>query len=210
VTAGAVRHQELAQGYRRPILVINVAFGEPAVPGAAAPQLPAGLQSAMEAAATAAAVELFAAYRVTLTPVPRPDVHTPMSDLAALGIVRFTAPGMNGAALLGASTSTLRRSNMRGTSDRDWVAELANQFIGRFKLKLLRAGFELWSMAPVAVSARLLATAVSQPDFAPISFRDTQGGSIALWIEIEINGPVKMTAPAADGEIPHEGDVILF
>jgi len=42
-----------------------------------------------------------------------------MSDLAALGIVRFTAPGMNGAALLGASTSTLRRSNMRGTSDRD-------------------------------------------------------------------------------------------
>jgi hypothetical protein len=164
----------------------------------------------MVAAAPAAAVELFAAYGVTITPVSSPDAHTPITDLAALGIVRFTASGLSGTAVLGASGRTLRRSNLRGTSDRDWVAELANQFVGRFKLKLLRAGFELWSMAPLAVSARLLVTAVSQPDFAPFAFRDAQGGSVAIWIEIDINGPLKMTTPAGDGELPREGDVILF
>jgi hypothetical protein len=180
-------------------------------PGAGdASPVPPGLESAIDATATSAAVELFAAYRVTIAPVTGPDVQLPIPDLSALGIVRFTASGLVGTTVVGVSTGTLRRSNMRGTSDRDWVAELANQYIGRFKLKLLRMGFELWSMTPVTVSGRLLATAVSQPDFAPIAFRDAKGGSVAVWIEIEINGPLKVTPPASDGEIPHEGDVILF
>jgi len=175
-----------------------------------APETPARARGLLDAAATDAAVELFAAHRATITLVPAPDAHTPMVDLAALGIVRFTGPALTGTAVVGTSMSTLRRSNGRGTSDRDWVAELANQFVGRFKLKLLRAGFELWSMAPVTVSGRLLATAVSQPQFAPLSFRDSKGGSVGVWIEIELDGALTITAPPAAGEIPSEGDVILF
>ena len=179
----------------------------------AAPDLPAELQSTMDTAATAAAIELFSAYGVAIaqvTPLTDAGAHAPISDLSALGIVRFTASGLSGTAVLGASNGTLRRSNLRNTSHRDWVAELANQFIGRFKLKLLRAGFELWSMAPIAVSARLLVTAVSQPEYPPFSFRDAQGGSVAVWIEIDVNGPLKITKPAGDGELPREGDIILF
>ena len=178
--------------------------------GGPAPEIPARVQNLLDAAATDAAVELFAAHRVTIVRAPTPETHAPMADLAALGIVRFTAPTLTGTAVLGASTSTLRRSNGRASSDRDWVAELANQFVGRFKLKLLRAGFELWSMAPVTVSGRLLATAVSQPQYTPISFRDSRGGSIGIWIEIEPGGPLKITTPPAAGEIPNEGDIILF
>jgi hypothetical protein len=33
---------------------------------------------------------------------------------------------------------------------------------------------------------------------------------VAVWIEIDIDGPLKVTPPASDGEIPREGDVILF
>ena len=65
-------------------------------------------------------------------------------------------------------------------------------------------------MAPVAVSGRLLLSAVSQPEFAPLAFRDAEGGALAVWIEIEINGPLKMDKPAADGEIPAESEVIIF
>ena len=100
------------------------------------------------------------------------------------------------------SLSMLRRSLL--------FAELANQFVGRFKLKLLRVGFELWSMAPVTVSGRLLATAVSQPQYTPISFKDSRGGSIGIWVEIEPAGGLKITTPPAAGEIPTEGDIILF
>jgi hypothetical protein len=189
--------------------VSRVTFRSP--PGAeSAPQLPPELGGSIDAAATSAAVELFAAYRVTIAPASGADVKLPVPDLAALGVVRFTAPGLTGVAVLGTSTSTLRGSNTRSTSDRDWIAELANQYLGRFKLKLLRMGFELWSMTPVAVSGRLLATAVSQPNSAPICFRDAKGGSVAVWIDIEINGPLKITPPADAGEIPREGDIILF
>jgi hypothetical protein len=182
----------------------------PAAGTGATPEVPPGLQTTIDSTATSAAVELFSAYRVTLAPVTGSEVQLPIPDLSALGIVRFTASGLIGTTVLGVSTGTLRRSNTRGTSDRDWVAELANQYIGRFKLKLLRMGFELWSMTPVTVSGRLLATAVSQPDFTPIYLRDAKGGSVAVWIEMEINGPLKVTAPGSEGEIPREGDVILF
>ena len=104
----------------------------------------------------------------------------------------------------------LKRSNASGTSHSDWIAELANQFFGRFKLKLLRGGFELWSMEPVAITGRLLATGVSQPQSVPFAFVDAAGGAVALWIEMEINGEVKINRPASDAAIPNEGDVILF
>jgi hypothetical protein len=188
--------------------VISVGFRSPPPEGST---LQADLEKAMQAAATSATIELMAAYGVVIVPTAAlPEIRTAGAGLAALGVVRFTAPGLNGTAILGAATTALRRSNARGTSDRDWIAELANQFIGRFKLKLLRGGFELWSMAPVAISGRLLVTAVSQPGFAPLSFRDSEGGPIAVWIEVEINGPIKIVAPAADAEIPREGDVVLF
>jgi len=184
--------------------VITVGPGFSTTAGAAN-QVPPGLEAAMDAAATSALIELFAGYRVTVE--RSVGLQAP---LAALGVVRFTAPGMTGTATLGVSAATLRRSNARGTSDRDWIAELANQFLGRFKLKLLRAGFELWSMTPASVTGRLLITAVSQPGIAPVEFRDVNGGAVACWMQIEINGPLKITPPASDAAIPHEGDLILF
>jgi hypothetical protein len=174
------------------------------------PQISSDLHRAIENAATIAAVELLAAYRVSITPIANRTTDAPIAKLAALGTVRFSAPGLNGKAMLGASTGILRQSNGPGTSDHDWVAELANQFLGRFKLKLLRDGFELWSMAPVGVSGRLLATAVSQPGFTPIQFQDSRGGYLAVWIDIEISGPIKPSASPDSADIPREGDLILF
>ena len=170
---------------------------------------PAGLQEAIEAAASSAAVELLAAYRVTTQLAVGPQAQARPS-VAALGVVRFNSSGLNGSATLGASAAILKRSNPSGTSNSDWMAELANQFFGRFKLKLLRAGFELWSMALVAVTGRLLATGVSQPQAIPLVFVDAAGGAVALWIDIEINREIRINPPASDAEIPREGDIILF
>jgi hypothetical protein len=158
----------------------------------------------MEAAAISSVIELLSAYGTTVRPTQAPG-----AQLAALGLVRFTAQGLSGTATLGASASILKRSNAAGAG-RDWIAELANQFVGRWKLKLLRAGFELWSMAPVAVKGRLLVTGVSQPEESPFTFADAQGGAIALWMDVEVTGEVgKLTSPA-EPELPNEGDVILF
>ena len=136
--------------------------------------------------------------------------QAPGPVLAALGLVTFKASGLSGTATLGASAAILKRSNPTGTPHSDWIAELANQFFGRFKLKLLRGGFELWSMEPVATTGRLLVTGVSQPQSVPLAFVDTAGGAISLWIDVELNGEVRTNAPASEAEIPREGDIILF
>src|SRR5436309_12830080 len=106
--ASAVRYQESPPDYRRTHLLSSVTFRSSSGPGAA-PQLPPDLRSTVDGAATSAAVELFGAYRVTLAPVTGPDIKLPVPDLTALGIVRFTAPGLTGTAVLGASTRPLRR-----------------------------------------------------------------------------------------------------
>jgi len=155
-------------------------------------------------------VDLLAAYHVPVQPAGGSPPQAPGRAFAALGVVRFSSTGLNGTATLGASAAILKRSNPGGAPVSDWMAELANQFFGRFKLKLLRAGFELWSMAPVAITGRLLATGVSQPQSVPLTFVDVTGGAVALWIEVEILREVRINPPASDGDIPREGDVILF
>jgi hypothetical protein len=189
--------------------VIRVAFSTP--PGASSPvRPPKGLQEAMETAASTAVVELLAAYGVTIKPTASGTSPPAGAGLAALGLVSFTASGLSGTATLGASAAILKRTNAGNAPGRDWVAELANQFIGRFKLKLLRGGFELWSLAPVAVKGRLLVTGISQPESPPLSFVDTQGGAVSLWMDVDVTGEIKNKNAENDAEIPREGDVILF
>src|SRR6185312_8384250 len=72
-------------------LVVKLVFRSAPDPGPVS-ETPAGLQSVVDAAAGDAAVELFRAYGVTIAPLANPGDHKPMVDLAALGIVRFTAP----------------------------------------------------------------------------------------------------------------------
>src|SRR4051812_17107121 len=117
--------------------VIKVSFVSPS--GGGSPlTVSTGPREAMEAAAISSVVELLNGYGILV----QPSTQGP-PPLAALGLVRFTAQGLSGTATLGASASILKRSNSAG-SGRDWIAELANQFVGRWKLKLLRGGFELW------------------------------------------------------------------
>ena len=182
--------------------MIKVSFAS--VPGSSTLTVSTGPREAMEAAAISSVIELLNGYGVSV----HPSAQAPTPPLAALGLVRFTAQGLSGTATLGASATILKRSNAAG-SGRDWIAELANQFVGRWKLKLLRGGFELWSMAPVAVKGRLLVTGISQPDSPPFVFTEAQGGGLALWMDVEVTGEVgKLTSPAE--ELPREGDVILF
>jgi hypothetical protein len=186
--------------------VIKVDFRP--LPGAASPaRPPKGVKEEMEAAALAAATELFLAYGVQLR-----QAAGPQPGLAALGLVKFAGDGVSGTATLGASVAILKRTNGGGNTMGDWIAELANQYIGRFKLKLLRNGFKLWSLAPVAVKGRLLVTGVTQPDSPPLTFADGQGGAVAIWMEMDVTGEIKSSPPSppSDEPIANEGDLLLF
>ena len=67
-----------------------------------------------------------------------------------------------------------------------------------------------FSLAPVAVKGRLLVTGISQPESPPLAFVDGQGGTLAVWMDIEVTGEIGPTPPASEAEIPNEGDTLLF
>jgi hypothetical protein len=177
------------------------------------PPAPPGVQSEIESlltnASASAAAELFSEYNVSLEDGDV-TVYRSAGDLAFLGVVSYMAPGLSGTLVLGLTPKVLRRSNPCQTSDRDWAGELANQLFGRVKLKLLRRGLELWSVAPAVVDGTHLIPAVTHPGFDPHFFKADTTECVALWIEVEIGRDVRLDTAAPDQDIPTEGDVILF
>jgi hypothetical protein len=162
-------------------------------------------------ATAAAAAELFAEYHVLLAAGDE-SAYRSAGDLAFLSVVSYMAAGVSGTQVLGATPSVLRRSNPCATSDRDWTGELANQLFGRVKLKLLRRGLEMWSASPAVVDGRHLVPVLSQPGFQPSFFTANRGECVAVWTELEVKGGVALLPETAapTGEIPAEGDLILF
>ena len=167
------------------------------------------LEALLTSASASAAAELFSEYHVALEDGDI-GAYQSAGELAFIGVVRYMAAGLSGTLVLGLTHEILRRSNPCNTSDRDWAGELANQLFGRVKLKLLRRGLEMWSVAPAVVDGHHLVPAVSHPGFDPHFFRADVTDCVALWIEIEVNSEIKLDPAPVEETIPSEGDLILF
>jgi hypothetical protein len=155
-----------------------------------------------------AGVSLFRAYDVALEP----------TDLAAfkaeqpvtlVSVIGFAGRHVSGTLVLGATDEPLARSKPKLASERDWIAELANQLLGRIKNKAMRSGIEFYAMPPAVVSGSHLAPVTSRVDFKPWVFA-TPGGIVCLWIEVFAAPEMQTDDELASAEIPAEGDILLF
>ncbi len=160
------------------------------------------MQSAFEAG-----MALFSAYGVALEPV---DLEAyPNGDLNLISVIGFGGRQIAGSLVLGATEQPLQESRPGSASARDWIAELANQLLGRIKNKVLARGIEFFAMPPAVVSGQHLAPITSRPDFKPLLFA-TRGGVVCLWIEVVLAGALDLVPLPADERTPSEGEVILF
>jgi hypothetical protein len=155
-----------------------------------------------------AGMALFLAYDVSLEPTDIEAWRT-NPELTLVSVIGFAGRGVSGSLVLGATQEPIERSKPSRASARDWIAELANQLLGRIKNKVLRQGIEFYAMPPAVVSGNHLAPVVSQPDFRPWVFA-TPGGVVCLWIEVTAAAEITPDEALIGADIPAEGDMLLF
>jgi hypothetical protein len=160
----------------------------------------------LEQIAGAACTSLFEAYGVDLQRMSGPE-PTPTAPAPILysGIVGFGSPGIRGACILAASEKPILQSNPVDGSLRDWIAELANQLVGRIKNKLLAHGTEVYVTTPVVLRGEHLAP-MPRRELPPLSFK-TDGGSVFVWIELETAADFVLGPPST---AVAEGEAVLF
>lgn len=176
-------------------------------PGSAGALSESALEALLLASLRAATLELFESYGVSLRPVERGDQFPSEAFVGAVGL---SAQGLTGSLILGAGCGTLRQSKPGASTDRDWTRELSNQLFGRVKMKLLRAGVEVWSTTPAVVDGQHVTPAVRSSQFRPLCFQAGDGEIVLTWAEVEMTSLVRLAPPIDPNALPNEGDVILF
>jgi CheY-specific phosphatase CheX len=163
-------------------------------------------QQLVEGLAEQACLSLFEAYGVQLTQTDLAE--NPGGERSLTSIIGFTGTGITGMCLVAASEAPLIASNPAGGSLRDWVAELSNQLAGRLKHKLLTQGVEVYITTPIVLRATRIEP-LPRRKLVPRGFRSESGGSIALWVEVEI-APDFCIVPSNAEQPIAEGETLLF
>jgi CheY-specific phosphatase CheX len=150
-----------------------------------------------------ACTQLFEAYGVKLKRVD--PSASPILPVCLSGLVGFSGPGIRGASILAASESPIARSNPVDGSLADWIAELANQLVGRIKNQLLLNGADVYATTPIVLPGDHIAP-MRRLDITPLVFSADEG-SVFVWIELETQPEFQLGMPC---EVINEGEAVLF
>jgi hypothetical protein len=147
---------------------------------------PSGLNISTNTALTNMAaqawIELMADYGVTLSMAP--DGWEAQAEEAKLfGVIGFGSKGVRATCLIGAERALVDASCRTSGRPRDWIAELANQLVGRIKMKLLGHGVSVTMTTPLALSG-VRVTPLPRFGEDPVAFSSAKGAAL-LWLEIE-------------------------
>ena len=162
------------------------------------------LSTQIETVVAECCVELFSAYGVEITQVldSRND-----SNLAFCGVIGFTGQDMRGSLLLACSREplTLAGDNVHGI--RDWLAELANQMLGRIKNRLITLGTVIYCSTPIILRGQHLAPLDNQPRS---HLFHANGGIVSVWFDVDMRSDLVLATTADPSACVREGETLLF
>lgn len=153
-------------------------------------------------------VRLFEAYGVNLVADP-PGMAAELDDLSMVGVIGFTSNQMRGTLVLAATDAPLTASNRVMAPARDWIAELSNQLLGRFKNRLLSFGVDLQMSTPLSLRGSQLRLVTTERALEPDIFI-SPNGKVAVWLDVEASPDLVLAAPVGAPEVASEGDTLLF
>jgi CheY-specific phosphatase CheX len=163
------------------------------------------LAERVEALAAEACVELLEAYGVTLTPSAPVWQQSP-DDAILFGIMGFVGEQLRATCLLGMTQELLESMRPQGARLRDWLGELANQLLGRLKMKLTARGLNVALTTPLALSGVRL-TPLPRAGVGPMVFVSPHG-PVLVWLETEAEPGVAL---APELPLDHQpGELLLF
>lgn len=154
---------------------------------------------------TVSAHELFAAYNV-----PSADAEIATADATGLcGVLGFTGGTLSGSVVITATDAALAASNPLGDGPtRDWISELTNQVVGRFKNALLRRGVDVGMSVPVVLRAVRLVP-VPNRAILPVAI-EVGGGLFCLWLDLEYAATFAIGEAVTLEAAGNEGEAFMF
>lgn len=154
-----------------------------------------------------AAQGLFKAYGQPLSELSAPFGTV---DAPLCAVVGFTGDALNGSMMLAADREPIAATRPDGSTDRDWIAELANQLLGRFKNRLLAYGLVVHSTTPIVIRGERIAPLGRNGDLPGVVFRCAAGGRVTVWIDHQATGELQLSRSSNPEPVAREGDVVLF
>lgn len=153
---------------------------------------------------------LFKAYGQPLAEVPRTPHTPPPPELCA--VIGFSGPDLSGALMIAADPGPIAASRPTPTaSNRDWLAELANQLLGRIKNRLLPTGVEIYPTTPIVLRGERIAPLGRNGDLPGVVFAAESGGQIVVWLDFTARDDLRLDRSLqALGPIPREGEMVWF
>lgn len=131
------------------------------------------------------------------------------SELLYCGVVGFSGEQMRGSLLLATSREPLgRTSPTSDASFREWIAELANQLLGRIKNKLIPRGVTLHLSTPIVLRGQHLAP-IPRAELVPFVFR-CEGGYVCVWFDTEVAPGIDLSVVTESAGLISEGESMLF
>jgi len=129
---------------------------------------------------------------------------------AVLGIAGTCVAG---SATLGTSASCLATLAAKANSDmpEDWLGELANQLVGRFKRRIVAHGVDFSLGTPTLISGErlhVLSRFSHKPAFTVHLQSDI--GRVEIWLEFELHHGGELSAEPQDDGTLIEGEALLF
>lgn len=153
-------------------------------------------------------LSLFEDYKLPLLRIREGDLHHG-APLLFCGVVGFSGDQMRGTLLLATSREPLgRTSPTTDASLREWIAELANQLLGRIKNRLVPRGVLLHMSTPVVLRGQHIAP-VSRAELVPYAFA-CEGGTVCVWFDAEVVDGIDLTQEVAVEGVITEGTSTLF
>lgn len=144
--------------------------------------------------------ELMADYGITLS--PRVGCKMSPNEPVLFGIIGFVGSGAKATCLLGAEQRLVMASCRAHGLPRDWIAELANQLVGRVKMKLLASNVSVTLTTPLALSGVQL-TPLPRLALEPVSFSSVHGAAL-ICLELELEAHFALAAEQPLGVAPGE------
>jgi CheY-specific phosphatase CheX len=165
-------------------------------------------QEIVDLLASESCISLFSDYSLELRRVETAPAVAD-DDTMYCGVIGFTGDQMRGSIVLAATREPLgRTAPVSDASLREWIAELSNQLLGRFKNKLVPRGVVLHVSTPVVLRGVRL-TPLTRTELSPLVF-DCDDGCICVWVDAELTRGVDLTVLQDSGGLLGEGEGMLF
>jgi len=149
--------------------------------------------------------ELFADYGVALA---RGHFDWSASNDPLLSsVMGFVCEPLRGTCLLVCERGPLETSCPPGGRARDWIGELANQLVGRLKIKLLAYEIDVALTTPIVLQG-IRIQPLPRTATEPAMFSNP-AGVVLVWTEVEVASGFSLPAPRPP-EAGETGEMMLF